>query len=165
MKQILIIVVLSLLSALPAYSEIYAYKDSTGTESYVDDLGKVPARYRAGAVKLGEMEPVSIMDSAPPASGRADGGKRKPGKSTAEVKKRFEGTIELYVTAWCPVCKDAEGYIKTMGYPYTKYDIEKDAGARKRSEGYPGRGVPLVVVGDRNFRGFSGDTLEYYMRK
>jgi len=151
-----------LLATPPVFAETYTYRDASGTVSYVDDLGKVPARYRAGATKLGEMEPISVMDSDAPAAGA---GKRKPGRPAAREKKRFDGTIELYVTAWCPVCTDAEGYIKKMGYPYVKYDIEKDSAARKRSADYPGRGVPLVVVGEKNFRGFSGDTLEYYMGK
>jgi glutaredoxin len=87
----------------------------------------------------------------------------KSGKGTAPGKYRFDGAIELYVTNWCPVCKDAERYIVSKGYPYTKYDVEKDSEAKKSMERYPGRGVPLVVVGNESFRGFSDDTLESYM--
>ena len=163
MKLILLAAVFAMLPAVPAFCDIYTYRDANGTVSYVDDPGKVPARYRDGATLLGEMEPISTIDSDTPATGKAGGGKRKTGQAAAEKKKRFDGTIELYVTDWCPHCKNAEGYIRKMGYPYVKYDIEKDSAAKKRSEGYPGRGVPLVVVGDKNFRGFSGDTLEYYM--
>lgn len=162
MKRIIMVVVSMLLAAAPVCGEVYTYRDASGAVAYVDDLGKVPAKYRSRATKLGEMEPVSVMDSGAPATAGGNAGRRPPRKAAAE-KKRFEGTIELYVTSWCPVCVDAEKYLKQMGYPYVKYDIEKDGAAKRRNDGYPGRGVPLVVVGEKNFRGFSGDTLEYYM--
>jgi len=99
------------------------------------------------------------------ATGKPGADKQKQGKSSGakQVSKRFEGTIELYVTEWCPHCKEAEDYIKMMGYPYVKYDVEKNSDAMKRKDSYPGRGVPLVVVGKKSFRGFSPETLEYYM--
>lgn len=99
------------------------------------------------------------------ATGKPGAGKQKQGKATRvkQVSNRFDGTIELYVTEWCSRCKEAEDYIKMMGYPYVKYDVEKSSDAMKRKDSYPGRGVPLVVVGKKNFRGFSPDALEYYM--
>lgn len=151
-----------LLAVMPVYGEIYTYTDAKGTVAYVEDLGKVPAKYRDRAKPLSDMEPISVMDS-PGLAGKGVSERRKPVKGSATEKKRFSGTIELYVTSWCPVCRDAENYIKKMGYSYVKYDIEKDSAAKSRSGGFPGRGVPLVLVGDKNFRGFSGDTLEYYM--
>lgn len=163
MRQLSIAFTILLLAAVPVCSEIYTYTDASGNVAYVEDLGKVPAKYRDRAKLLEEIEPISVMDSSGSAARKGVPEKRNQAKGGAAEKKRFSGTIELYVTSWCPVCRDAETYIKKMGYPYVKYDIEKDSAAKSRNGDYPGRGVPLVLVGDKNFRGFSGDTLEYYM--
>lgn len=154
--------VVVLLAAGQVCAETYTYRDANGTVAYVEDLGKVPPKYRDKAVPLGEMESLSVMEPVP-AAGKAGAGKRQSGRAAAAEKKRFNGTIEMYVTDWCPHCKNAESYVSKMGYSYVKYDVEKDSDAKRRSDSYPGRGVPLIIVGDRNFRGFSPETLESFM--
>lgn len=165
MKRVTVLNILlgfMLLAALPAATpaEIYSYKDDTGTVSYVDDPGKIPSRYRDRARPMDNLQDISIMESGPSPVGRARTGEKQPAKRQAKSRERFSGTIEMYVTEWCPHCKDAESYLKKMGYAYTKYDIEKDKSAKARAAGYPGRGVPLIVIGTRTMRGFSPEALE-----
>lgn len=153
---------LALLTTLPAVTgaEIYTYRDAKGTVSYVDDPGKIPSRYRDQARPMENLQDISIMEAGPSPGGRARTGEKQPAKRQAKARERFSGTIEMYVTAWCPHCKDAESYLKKMGYAYTKYDIEKDPSAKARAADYPGRGVPLFVIGKRSLRGFSPASLE-----
>lgn len=159
-----LLLTLALFCATGAFAETYTYTDASGAVSYVDDSGKIPARYRSKAKLSGEMEPVNLIESGGPAPLGTGKGKLQPVKG-AEAKKRFDGIIEMYVTSWCPACRSAESYIRKMGYQYVKYDVEKDDAARSRNDSYPGRGVPLIVVGDNNFRGFSPELLEYYLGK
>lgn len=49
-----------------------------------------------------------------------------------EKRERFTGTVELFVTSWCPSCKRAIAYMKEKGIPYVAYDVESDAQAKKR---------------------------------
>jgi len=156
-----------LMGVLPAampkatFAEVYTYKDSKGTVTYVDDLGKIPGKYRSRARAMVDRQSVSIIESVSPPAGDARSGRKQPAQRQA--KERFSGTIEMYVTSWCPVCTDAEIYLKKMQYPFVKYDVEKDKSAKERADGYPGRGVPLMVVGKRTMRGFSPEALEHYM--
>ena len=43
--------------------------------------------------------------------------------------------VELYVTSWCPYCKQAENFFRAQGLPFTVYDVEKDSAAARRKEG------------------------------
>lgn len=151
-----------LLTAIPGvtYSEVYTYKDSKGTVSYVDDLGKVPSRYRSRAKAIEDSQSVTIIESASAPAGKVKSGPTPPALNQAKGKVPFAGTIEMYVTSTCPYCKVAEVYLKNRHYSYVKYDIEKDKAAQKREEGYPGNGVPLFILGDKSFRGFSPPLLE-----
>jgi glutaredoxin-like YruB-family protein len=87
-----------------------------------------------------------------------------PLQSSNPVKKRFAGTVEIYVTDWCGYCKKAEKYLKNNGIPYVAYDIEKDKAAEQRHKDLGGRGVPLIIIGSNKMSGFNPDTLEYYLR-
>jgi glutaredoxin len=75
---------------------------------------------------------------------------------------RFTGTVELFVTSWCPSCKRAIAYMKEKDIPYVAYDVESDAQARKRFEELGGRGYPLILVGDHKFYGSDPKTIDYY---
>jgi glutaredoxin-like YruB-family protein len=77
--------------------------------------------------------------------------------------ERFNGTVELYVTDWCGYCKRAVAYMKAKNIPFVAYDIEKDEAARKRFQQLGGRGVPLIMVGNRRMSGFSPETLERFL--
>lgn len=156
-------ILLGLMLPTPTPAEVYTYKDASGTVTYVDDLGKIPGRYRSQAKTMDTLEDISIIEADSPPAGKARAGTKQPAKQQAKAKTRFSGTIEMYVTEWCPVCKNAESYLKKMGYAYSKYDVEKDKNAKARAADYPGRGVPLIIIGKRTMRGFSPEALEQYM--
>ncbi len=79
--------------------------------------------------------------------------------------ERFTGTVELYVTSWCPVCERAISYMKKKGISFVAYDIEADEQARKRFDELGGRGVPLIVIGKNKISGFSPGAVDQYVGK
>jgi len=82
--------------------------------------------------------------------------------STSKKKVSFTGTVELFVTSWCPSCKRAIAYMKEKGIPYVAYDVESDAQAKKRFDDLGGRGYPLILVGNNKFYGSDPKTIDYY---
>ncbi len=77
---------------------------------------------------------------------------KQPGLDKKKVE-RFTGTVEVFITKWCPYCKKAVAYLQEKGIPYTAYDIEADAQAKKRYDQLGGRGVPLFLAGGNKFYG------------
>lgn len=82
--------------------------------------------------------------------------------STSKKKVSFTGTVELFVTSWCPSCKRAIAYMKEKGIPYVAYDVESDPQAKKRFDELGGRGYPLILVGNNKFYGSDPKTIDYY---
>lgn len=84
-----------------------------------------------------------------------------PGALAAEstppaVTQQTTPTVELYVTSWCPYCKQAEAYFRARGIPFTAYDIDADPAAAQRKRAFDSRGgVPFAVINGRGYRGFS----------
>jgi len=69
--------------------------------------------------------------------------------------------VELYVTSWCPYCKQAIQFFRSRGIPFTVYDIEKDKGAAQRKNRLDSRGgVPFAVINGQAIHGFSAEAYE-----
>lgn len=66
-----------------------------------------------------------------------------------------EQKVVMYATSWCPYCQQARNYFREQGISYTEYDIERDAEAKQRYQGFGGRGIPVIFVGKRRMNGFS----------
>jgi len=66
-----------------------------------------------------------------------------------------EQKVVMYATSWCPYCQQARNYFRQQGIPYTEYDIERDAEAKRRYQAFGGRGIPVIFVGKRRMNGFS----------
>lgn len=64
--------------------------------------------------------------------------------------------VELYVTSWCPYCRQAIDFFRSRGIYYVVYDIERDDdAARRKKELDPRKGVPFAVINGIKIHGFS----------
>ena len=87
-------------------------------------------------------------------------------KDAAAGKAAPVPQVELYVTSWCPYCKQAENFFRTQGIPFTAYDIEKDSSAAQRKEQLDGsKGVPLAIINGQIIRGFSAEAYREALQK
>lgn len=55
--------------------------------------------------------------------------------------------VKLYMTSWCPYCKQARNYIKSLGVSLIEYDVEEDSRAMLTMKDLTG-GSTLVPVID-----------------
>ncbi|MGA7827040.1 MAG: glutaredoxin domain-containing protein [Geobacteraceae bacterium] len=137
-----------------AQGEIYRYTDSTGSLHFVDDISKVPAKYRKQLGQTGSSGDISIVDAGPASS---------PRKAEEPLPRKgisYGGnTVELYRTSWCGYCKKMERFLKEKGISYVAYDIEQDSTAAKTFRELGGRGVPLVRIGSTVIRGYNPDAV------
>lgn len=67
--------------------------------------------------------------------------------------------VVIYTTDWCGYCKKAKKFMRKNKIAFTEYDIEKSARAKREYQRLNGRGVPLIVVGDKTLSGFSPASL------
>jgi glutaredoxin len=67
--------------------------------------------------------------------------------------------VEVFVTGWCPYCRQLESFLKKRKVEYTRYDIEQDARGARLFEELGGGGVPLSRVGKRVVRGYDPEEL------
>jgi glutaredoxin len=146
-----------LLAAGDVSAEMFKYIDDQGALHFVESLNEVPKKHRRKATVAGEEGNVSYTEPTPP--NQATNSERK----SPEERTPFTGTVKIYMTSWCPACKAALAYVRNNGIAYIAYDIEKDQDANRRFEEFGGRGVPLIVAGNKTMRGFNQRTLERWL--
>jgi glutaredoxin len=81
----------------------------------------------------------------------------------AEKYRQPSNELTLFATSWCGYCRQARAYLKAHNLPYREYDIETPDGAKALVEsGIKGKGVPLLVKGDKNQRGFKTESYDKF---
>lgn len=91
-----------------------------------------------------------------PALGAGQGFQQASLEGTILVARNDSPQVELFVTSWCPYCKDAIRFFRSRGIPYKVYDIEKDVdAARRKMKLDPSPGVPFALINGYKVHGYS----------
>lgn len=69
-------------------------------------------------------------------------------------------TVEMFSASWCSTCKVARKYFQKHNIKFVEYDIDESKSAIKRFEELGGRGIPLILVGEKKMSGFSPGWFE-----
>ena len=102
-------------------------------------------------------------DRQPEKSQRRNGGATGAPAQRPPAPKRFTGTVEMYGADWCPRCREAKRYMTDKGISFVYHNIEQDTAARRAFQDLGGGGIPLIMIGSKKMRGFSPESLEYYL--
>lgn len=111
----------------------------------------------------------ATLENSPIVSAAARPSVKTPPASAESAANKPDAVVpqvELYVTSWCPYCKQAENFFRSQGIPYTAYDIEKDSSAARRKEQLDSsRGVPLAIINGQMIRGYSAEAYREALKK
>ncbi len=72
----------------------------------------------------------------------------------------YSEEVVLFSTSWCGYCRKAREYLNSNGIAHVEYDIEKSSEGKRQFAELGGRGVPLILVGNEQIRGWSPAALE-----
>ncbi|UCH39916.1 MAG: glutaredoxin family protein [Gammaproteobacteria bacterium] len=139
----------ALLTSPASLAELYKWVDDAGKIHYGD---KPPENARLKKI-TGNVSSFSSVSVEPFVY--------NPGLVSKRKKSR---SVVMYSTSWCGYCKKAARHFRKNKIPFTEYDIEKSARAANEYRKLRGRGVPIILIGDRRMNGFSAKTFDsiYY---
>jgi glutaredoxin len=145
---ILVIAGLSAFLSLPVNSEIFQWKDTDGHIQY-GDRPPPAAKAKRVEVKINSYESVTIEPFVP-----------FKGKGY-----RHGNSVVMYSTSWCGFCRKARNYMAKNRIPFEDYDIEKSETGKREYKKLNGRGVPILLIGDKRMNGFNvGEFRSLYDR-
>ncbi len=119
-------------------AQIYKWTDESGRVHFSDKAAK-GASVEAVKLKINSYEHVSY-EALP---------------DDFFKSKHVSKKVVMYSTSWCGYCKKARNYFNAQGIAFTELDIEKDAQAKQQYDSMGGRGVPVILAGEKRMNGFS----------
>lgn len=130
--KITLFVLFAMLAALPATAEIYKWTDVKGNVHFGDSK---PKMLEAENVEV----EINTYTNVVYDSSIFDAGRK----------------VVMYSTSWCKYCKKARKYFTENDIDFAEYDIEKNSKARRQYDRLGVSGVPVILVGKKQMRGFS----------
>jgi len=149
-KIISIILAALLLAAQTTSAEIYQWTDANGKTHFSDQPS---AQHSSQTLE----QKINVYKSRPLGPVTYDPYKKSKPKASSK-------RVVMFSTSWCGVCKQAKRYFRAKGISFSDYDIDKNSTARAQYKKLGGRGVPLIVVGNRRMVGFSAAGFEQMYR-
>jgi glutaredoxin len=147
---------------LPALAQGPAMYKSVGKDGHVTYSDYPPSGNKVEKVMTFEYLPRSQLPAGTTA--RLD----KLGKEQAAAPAAApaaDGRVRIYTAVWCGYCRQAKAYLNSHGIAYDEYDIDTPSGLNAFAhENASGRGIPLLLVGNRSLRGFSELAYDYMLR-
>jgi len=130
----------------PASSQIYKWTDESGNVRFSDSP---PA-----GVKVQKVQGVA-GGSKSEANPEGPGGSPK-----AEKQESRKVKVIMYMTDWCPYCRQAREFLKSLDVDLVEYNVEKNREKAAEFKAKGGTGVPLIDVEGTLIRGYNAETLK-----
>jgi len=71
------------------------------------------------------------------------------------IKRKSNQKVVMFTTPRCGYCKRAKAFFQKHNVQYIAYDIKKSKDAYKKFKALNGRGVPLILIGNKKIVGFN----------
>lgn len=73
--------------------------------------------------------------------------------------------VVVYGTSTCPYCLKTREFLHAKNIAFVDHDVQKSERAQKEFAQLGGNSVPVVLIGDRQIRGFNQAALESALKK
>lgn len=139
----IIFAVTAVLCALPLEAGVYKWKDKDGRTHYSD---APPAQVSASEVRtrINSIKGPPVVSQFTPATA--------PPAGLAKVR--------MFTTQTCGYCRKAKAFLQARGTPFQELDVGASEAAQSEYQALGGRGVPVILVGDRRMDGYREDQLK-----
>ena len=147
----LFVLIFASVMACAGNAQVYKWTDNEGKPVYGD---RPPPDVKSSDVRI----PVTSFGGSPVFKRFSSPGVRKPGDMTPPE-------LVLYSADWCGVCREAKAFFGANNIAYREVNIDKDTtGAAEFKRVYGGGGIPLAVAGEKTIRGFSTESMLYFLK-
>ena len=77
---------------------------------------------------------------------------------------QHKAQVVWYGTETCPFCAKVRAYFKENGIAYADLDVGKPGESREEFKKLGGKGVPLLLIGDRRIDGYNAGVIREALR-
>ncbi|MEM7291875.1 MAG: DUF4124 domain-containing protein [Pseudomonadota bacterium] len=151
--KFILAITLSLLMANASAGGMYKWVDANGQVHYGDRL-PTQAQEEEITGEISSFESAEVLKDDSGLAGFAE----DAGSVVARKK------VVMYSAVWCGVCKRARKWMTANGIAFNEFDIEQSTKGARDFKRLKGKGVPIILVGNKRLNGFSTNAFEtaYY---
>jgi glutaredoxin len=138
------------------FAEVYQWQDVNGNMVYGDSPPS-GADTRIKHLRTDHIERPETRDVLP----------REQHKTTApQLRDVRDISAILYMTDWCPYCKEARDFLVSKGVRLTIYDIDKDKSKGAEMKNKSGsNSIPVIDIEGSIIRGYVPDAISSAIEK
>jgi glutaredoxin len=164
-KTILLLPLLLLLAG-PLWADVFVWVDAKGVKHYGDappqvleDQTSLEVR-RAYRRQLETRQREAVVANVSRRSDFFTGGGTPNGTRPADGPR-----VVMFSAPGCGYCVKARDYLNQKGVVFEELDVNASEDARRRFQSLGGRGVPLILIGDRQISGFDPQAIQAALAK
>jgi glutaredoxin len=164
-KTILLLPLLLLLAG-PLWADVFVWVDAKGVKHYGDappqaleDQNSLEVR-RAYRRQLETRQRDAVVANVSRRSDFFTGGGTPNGTRPADGPR-----VVMFSAPGCGYCVKARDYLNQKGVVFEELDVNASEDARRRFESLGGRGVPLILIGERQISGFDPLAIQAALAK
>ena len=147
-----LLLLLSLALPLQVAAQVYKWTDELGRTHFTDSPPE------GAKSKQIEISPLNTYNSP-----SQDAINQTLSRPTGVTKPSTR--VIVYSTTWCGVCKKAKRWLRQNNISFREYDVEKSERGRRDYKKMNGRGVPIIKIGKKVFKGFRPSRMTTALRK
>lgn len=87
------------------------------------------------------------------------------GRSENMARPAEAARVVMFSTPSCGYCVKAKNYFRQKGVAFEELNINASEDARRRFQDLGGRGVPLILIGERKINGFDQQAIQAALSK
>lgn len=157
--------ILIILFLLPAfgYASMYSWTDENGVRHYSNSPPEKSTE------EIHQTEEYFSRETKNIKPGKKENRRQKSIKEATQAEKikterkrkqNRSKKVVIYTTPTCGYCRRAKAFLSKHGINYTEYDIKASSKALKKYRSLNGRGVPLIMIGDKRIAGFNKSAIK-----
>ncbi len=161
LKSALLLTVFCILfSAALLHADMYSWTDENGVRHY----SNTPPPKNLTVENLDTEEEIETTHTPSSETVKTDlserpykGDAREDSDEDVAYKKRSASNqkVVMFTSPGCGWCKRAKAFFQKHNVQYIAYDIKKSKEAYKKFKALKGRGVPLILIGEKKIAGFN----------
>lgn len=169
MKRIVKTALALLLAALlggPLWADVFVWVDAKGVKHYGDappqaleDQNSLEVR-RAYRRRLETRQREAVVANVSRRNDFFTGGGTPNG-----IRPAGGARVVMFSAAGCGYCVKAREYFNQKGVAFEELDVNASEDVRRRFQSLGGRGVPLILIGERQISGFDPQAIQAALAK
>jgi glutaredoxin len=162
----ILVLLLGLLLAGPLWADVFVWVDAKGVKHFGDappraleDKNSLEVR-RAYRRQLETQQREAVVSGVSRRSDFFTGGGSANG-----IRPAGGSRVVMFSAPGCGYCVKAKEYFNQKGVVFEELDVNASEDARRRFQSLGGRGVPLILIGERQISGFDPQAIQAALAK